>query len=101
MYKAIFYIGRKYRPGELIREEIEPEKLKHLIEIGAVEKVTAPDDDFQDIEDLIPEETEEEVGEDAEAPEIDVMAGIVQEEVAEEPKKPARARKTTGRGKKS
>ena len=54
-----------------------------------------------------PEEAQEEEGaeadDDAEAPEIDVMAGIVQGGPEEEPKKPARAKstakKTTGRRK--
>lgn len=119
MYKANFYIGRKYIPGEIIRDTIAPEKLERLLKIGAVQEITAPDESIFQGKDILPmedpvtagvtdevqdipegQESEELVNDETEAPEIDVMAGIVQEE-AEKPKASSRPRKSTGRGKKN
>ena len=116
MYIANHYVrvGRKmYKPGEEIPENIPSDKLDWLITAGAVREFTpaapaaAPQEEEpqQTIEE--PEEAPEEEGaeadDDAEAPEIDAMAGIVQGGPEEEPKKPARAKstakKTTGRRK--
>ena len=115
MYKANHYTrinGVKYRPGEYINGEIPEDKLERLIQRGAVQIVTAPAPEKIREESEEPEPaktevvytvTEQEEEPEEDAPEIDVMAGIVKEEPEEpeEPKKPARTRKTAERRKKS
>jgi len=114
MYIAVTYIGGKYVPGEIIPDDIPRDKLDWLIRAGAVRKsapdpndpqqdmaaarqeARAPDpvavpEDAEEAEDI--QEPEDEIDEDEEAPEIDVMAGIVQSG-EEEPAKPAAKRKT-------
>ena len=113
MYIAVTYIGGKYVPGEVIPDDMPRDKLDWLIRAGAVRKAAsdpesrqryeaaarqeaeAPDpvaapEDAEGTEDI--QEPEDEIDEDEEAPEIDVMAGIVQS--TEEPAKPAAKRKT-------
>ena len=102
MYIATCYVrinGTVYVPGECIEEEIPEEKLRWLLETGAI-YIPAPEPPA-DVEGLEEDECSEPVREDAdgmgedaedsegddeedaeaseeeEAPEIDVMAGIV------------------------
>ena len=115
MYEAKRYvrIGRKvYKKGETLPGNIPEERLAWLIKSGSVQECTGSDavkevftpetaEDTAEEADLtedIQADEPEEADEDAEAPEIDVMAGIVQEE-PEAPKKPARTRTTKGKGK--
>ncbi len=108
MYIAITYIGGKYVPGEVIPDDMSRDELDWLIRAGAVRKA-APDPDARRPQEAAvqqgaevpeptdaPEDTEEpegEIDEDEEAPEIDVMAGIVQTS-PKEAVKPAAKRKT-------
>ena len=113
MYIAVTYIGGKYVPGEVIPDDMPRDKLDWLIRAGAVRKAASDPDSRQRYEaaagqeaeapDLVaaPEdaegtddiqEPEDEIDEDEEAPEIDVMAGIVQDG-GKDAEKPAPARK--------
>lgn len=110
MYKAKHYvrIGRTvYKKGDVIPENIPEERLAFLIKKESVYECTGSDafqEELTPESDADPKDEEnaqeiqekdlEEPDEDAEAPEIDVMAGIVQEEKA--PEKPARSRKPKG-----
>lgn len=104
MYVANYYIGRDYTPGEIVPDTLPAETLKRLLDAGAIRLVTpAPipvpitrrTDFQQEAEEDAPEENEEEeeAFEEAEAPEIDVMDGLVSSEPAETPK-----RKTAAKG---
>jgi len=106
MYIAVTYIGSRYVPGEIISEDTPKEKLDWLKRAGAIREAApdpevpavaeapedkgpeaqAPDPEPDDPETEAPED---EIDEDAEAPEIDVMDGVVAAE-KEEPKKPAK-----------
>ncbi len=106
MYIAVTYIGSRYVPGEIISEDTPKEKLDWLKRAGAIREAApdpeapvmaeppedkgteaqAPDPETDDPETEAPED---EIDEDAEAPEIDVMDGVVAAE-KEEPKKPAK-----------
>lgn len=115
MYKARHYVrvnGKMYRDGETIPEELSAEKAAWLMGVGAIEiastvmaadQITEPEEMPEQMQADVPERpmdyVEEE--EEAEVPEIDVMAGIVAETLEEEPKKTARknSRKTTERRK--
>lgn len=107
MYIAVTYIGGKYVPGEVISEDMPKENLDWLIQSGAVRKAapaplaavdsaTETDDEVSDEDaqgaDEAPDDEPAEIDEDEEAPEIDVMAGIVKEEpeAAEKPAPKAR-----------
>ena len=107
MFIAVTYIGSTYVPGEIISEDTPKEKLDWLIRAGAireaahdpetpVEAELAKDDGLAaQAPDPEPngqdaEGPEDEIDEEAEAPEIDVMDGVVAAE-QEEPKKPAEA----------
>lgn len=114
MYIAVTYIGSRYIPGEIISEDTPKEKLDWLKRAGAIREaapnpeapvmaevpedkgpeVQAPDPEPDDPETEAPED---EIDEDAEAPEIDVMDGLVTAPAEEE--KPARtaARKSAGK----
>lgn len=124
MYIAVTYIGGKYIPGEAISEDVPKEKLDWLIRAGAVRKAApvpaisiAPpsveetpaevaqgdaDSAGDAAESAAEDATEDEIDEDAIPPEIDVMAGIVQNST-EEPSKPVAKRKaaTNTSGKKT
>lgn len=107
MFIAVTYIGSTYVPGEIISEDTPKEKLDWLIRAGAIREA-APDpetpvkaepakDDGLTAQAPDPEPNgqdaegpEDEIDEEAEAPEIDVMDGVVAAE-QEEPKKPAEA----------
>lgn len=96
MYIAVTYIGSRYVPGEIISEDTPKEKLDWLKRAGAIREAAAPEDKGPEAQAPDPEpddpETEapeDEIDEDAEAPEIDVMDGVVAAE-KEEPKKPAK-----------
>jgi len=111
MYIAVTYIGSRYVPGEIISEDTPKEKLDWLKRAGAIREAApdpeapvmaeapedkgpeaqAPDPEPDDPETEAPED---EIDEDAEAPEIDVMDGIVS--AAEE----APPKKTTSKGRK-
>lgn len=107
MYIAVTYIGGKYIPGEAISEDMPKEKLDWLIRAGAVRKAaSAPSMPVFE-----PEATEEaeapqeepeaivdEIDEEDEAPEIDVMAGIVKGDEAAPAKKPKPAAKKSPKG---
>jgi len=95
MYIAVTYIGGKYIPGEVISEDMPEESLNWLIQSGAVRKAApaplaavdsdqepddeASDEDTQGADEALDDEPAE-IDEDEEAPEIDVMAGIVKDE---------------------
>lgn len=106
MYIAVTYIGSRYVPGEIISEDTPKEKLDWLKRAGAIREAApdpealvvaeAPEDKGPEAQapDLEPDDPEteapeDEIDEDAEAPEIDVMDGVVAAE-KEEPKKPAK-----------
>lgn len=111
MYVANYYIGRDYTPGEIVPDTLPAEMLERLLDAGAIRLVTpAPipvpitrrtdfqqeaEEDAPEAEKDAPEENEEEEDEfeEAEAPEIDVMDGLVSAEPAETPK-----RKTAAKG---
>ena len=125
-YTAKHYVkisGCRFTPGEMIDIPIPEDKLKRLLRLKAVERVPGivadPADgnaggDEGDASQLDntgydpsdnPEETpdeeepdEEETIEETEAPEIDVMDGIVS--AAEEPAEEAPPKKTTSKGRK-
>ena len=117
MYIAVTYIGSRYVPGEIISEDTPKEKLDWLKRAGAIREVApapgqpaAPEETGKEPEaakepegEQEPENTEEEpedeIDEEAEAPEIDVMDGIVADE-GPEPEKPA-ARKKQGERRKT
>ena len=116
MYKAKHYVrvnGKTFTRGESIPEGLSPDKVAWLLKAGAIEEVVpgytaAPQQDEAPAPEPVTDESdkpevmpEEEADDDAEAPEIDVMAGIVAGE-QEEPKKTTRkaaTRKTTERRK--
>lgn len=108
MYIANHYVrvaGKMYIKGEEIKEGLTEEKIAWLMRAGAIKEVTPAAPVKETVQEA---ETEEELPQEQEEPEtgeepieIDAMAGIVQEETEEEPKKPERktARKTAGRRK--
>lgn len=110
MYVANHYVkvnGKLYKKGEKIPDGLTKEKAVWLMNAGAIsesapavyeqEKEEEPEqnseDEDQNLEDEIEEDSEtedpDEIDETAEAPEIDVMAGIVQDK-PEEAKKSER-----------
>lgn len=115
MYIATKYIGKKYTPGEILPDNLPADEVKWLLEAGAIRK-TAPDpeapvmadapvDNGQAAQAPDPEPDEQEaevseaeIDEEAEAPEIDVMDGIVSSAKKSQPKETAR--KTTSKGRK-
>ncbi len=128
MYIAIKYIGKEYTPGEILPDNLPADKVKWLMEAGAIreaapapgqpaapeeteeepegtdksETTAAPDNEQEPEtteEEPQDEEPEDEIDEEAEAPEIDVMDGIVADE-GPEPEKPA-ARKKQGERRKT
>ena len=113
MYKARHYVrvnGKMYRDGETIPEELSAEKAAWLMGVGAIEiastvmaadQITGPEEMPEQMQADVPGTPMDYVEEEAEVPEIDVMAGIVAETLEEEPKKTARknSRKTTERRK--
>lgn len=124
MYIANHYVrinGRVFVKGERIPEDLPAEKIEWLLEKGAVHEAASlpsaeaqagtPDTvpaetaaaEEQEVKPQTAQEPAEEADEDAEAPEIDVMAGIVQGAEDEAPKKTTRtktaAKKQTGRRK--
>lgn len=119
MYIAKHYVrvnGKMYTRGEAIPDGLSADKVAWLMESGAIEEFApgyvAEDTATEPEEEPEPEQPEEaktqeeepaeEVDEDAEVPEIDVMAGIVGDEQEETPNKAARkttAKKTTERRK--
>lgn len=108
MYVANYYIGRDYTPGEIVPDTLPAETLQRLLDAGAIREITPapitvpitmrtdiPPIPQEEEEEAAPEvdEEEEETFEEAEAPEIDVMDGLVSSEPAETPK-----RKTAAKG---
>lgn len=92
MYAAKTYIGQVAAPGEILPDSIPEETIQWLMEAGAIREIApdtparsaAPDEphggepedsDAQDEQGV--QQESEEPDEDEEAPEIDVMAGIV------------------------
>ncbi len=115
MYIAVAYIGSTYVPGEIISEDTPKEKLDWLKRAGAIREAApdpeapvmadTPEDNEQTAQAPDPEPgeqeveaPEEEIDEEAEAPEIDVMDGIVSS--AEKSKPEETATKTTSKGRK-
>ena len=109
MYIAVTYIGSTYVPGEIISEDTPKEKLDWLKRAGAIREVApAPE---APVKAELPENNgqaaktpameaelpDDEIDEEAEAPEIDVMDGLVTAPAEE--KKPVRtaARKSAGK----
>lgn len=113
MYKAVFYVGGK-RPGEMIPDGmLTKERAAELEAMGAIEKIgpffLAEDDDSSDEEidvaggknspsvssaatspytgeaAVCENETDDAVEIEAEAPEIDLMDAIVEEDAPQEP----------------
>jgi len=79
-----------------ILPSVEKTHAEAVREVAEAAEDTAEEDAGQDdeaAEDATEDAVEDEIDEDAEAPEIDVMAGIVQSD-PEEPAKPAAKRKT-------
>lgn len=114
MYIAVTYIGSTYVPGEIISEDTPKEKLDWLKRAGAIREVAPapeapvkaelPENNGQaaktpamEADEQEAELPEDEIDEEAEAPEIDVMDGLVTAPAEE--KKPARtaARKSAGK----
>ena len=113
MYIALNYIGGQYTPGEIIPDDLPKEKLDWWKKTGAIKEVAPEDEGLkakaenlsvaavtsplsgETTEETV-EEAEDEIDEEAEAPEIDIMDGLVTTE--EEPKKPARTRSKTAKG---
>lgn len=106
MYIATKYIGKKYTPGEILPDNLPADEVKWLLEAGAIRKAApapgqpvepdngeegtqepeapATPDDEQEPEapdeatdEESAQEPEDEIDEEAEAPEIDVMDGLV------------------------
>ena len=116
MYIAIKYIGKEYTPGEILPDNLPADEVKWLMEAGAIREVApapgqpaAPEETGKEPEaakepdgEQEPENTEEEpedeIDEEVEAPEIDVMDGIVADE-GPEPEKPAARKKQRERRK--
>ena len=97
MYIANHYVkvnGRMYMRGESIEEEMSEDKISWLLKAEAIKEVASAFDFSQKQEE---EPAVEEPQEEADIPEIDVMAGIVQGE----PEKPEKPKKKTQRGGKS
>ncbi len=114
MYIANHYTrvnGKLYKKGEDIPENVSQERIDWLLEAGAIKKAAVSASRAETKKDIEPEkltfpedepETErpelealEEADGEEDAPEIDVMAGIVQDEKPE-PKKTTR-KKSEGR----
>ena len=115
MYIALNYIGGQYTPGEIIPDDLPKEKLDWWKKTGAIKEVAPEGEGLKaktenlsvaaatsplsgETKEETVEEAEDEIDEEAEAPEIDIMDGLVKAE-EEEPKKPARTRKTAKGGK--
>ena len=117
MHIANHYVrinSRVFVKGERIPEDLPAEKIRWLLEKGAVHEAAPPlqEESEPETADMIPADPEdaeeqlqsaqeaaeeacedaEETYEDTEAPEVDVMAGIVQGAEDEAPKKTTRAR---------
>lgn len=117
MYIANHYVrinGKMYIKGERIPDGLPAEKIKWLLEADAIHEgasaakeqetpeepeMPAQADTADEAGEEVTKEAEtadteqeeaEEADDEAEAPEIDVMAGIVEGEAEEEPKKPTR-----------
>lgn len=126
MYIAIKYIGKKYTPGEILPDNLTADEVKWLLEAGAIRKAApapgqlaapeeteeepegtddpgtpvAPDDEQEPEtteEEPQDEEPEDEIDEEAEAPEIDVMDGLVTAPAEEENPARTAARKSAGK----
>ena len=113
MYMANHYVrvnGTVYVKGECITEDLPAEKEAWLLRAGAIrvmedhrqelpaqepapepEDIPEPEEEAEDVEEACADPEAEEADEDVEAPEIDVMAGIVTPEPQHEQKqKPVR-----------
>ena len=126
MYLANHYVrinGKMLKRGEKIPEGLPQGKIEWLLSAGAIKEIAPassgePEEVPEDTEDATEdaedaaqqaegeepgtEDAAEEADDEAEAPEIDVMSGIVAGETEEEPKKTTRrtsAKKQTGRRK--
>lgn len=126
MYLANHYVrinGKMLKRGEKIPEGLPQGKIEWLLSAGAIKEIVPaslgePEEVPEDTEDATEdaedaaqqaegeepgtEDAAEEADDEAEAPEIDVMSGIVAGETEEEPKKTTRrtsAKKQTGRRK--
>ena len=126
MYLANHYVrinGKMLKRGEKIPEGLPQAKIAWLLSAAAIKEIASaslgePEEVPEDTEDATEdaedaaqqaegeepgtEDAAEEADDEAEAPEIDVMSGIVAGETEEEPKKTTRrtsAKKQTGRRK--
>ena len=114
MYIATAYIGSAFTPGEVLPDDYPADKLEWLIKAGAVRQAapapSAIDAEADQTEALIEEMPEDSVDEsdegeidmDEEAPEINVMTGIVKKEPTESERPESQIEpRTAGRGKKA
>lgn len=123
MYIATCFIGRDYTPGEIIPDTLPKETLDRLLASGAIresapfpEPVTGQADGVEPELDAGPDEEpevdavqsdeamepEDEIDDEAEAPEIDVMDGLISAPAEEKPAEtaaPKRAAKAAKGGK--
>lgn len=91
MYMATKYIGGKYTPGEILPEDISDNELAFLKRVGAVKEIPGAmlgepaeenaeadaEAELQECEmEVCGDSDEDQIDEDAAAPEIDAMAGI-------------------------
>lgn len=96
--------GKRYTPGSCIKEDVPAEQLERLLRLGAVANETAKKSaarpkPTEPVEDL-GSRAEDLPDTDFEAPEVDVMAGIVQAGEKKATKKPAaRTKKPKGENK--
>lgn len=97
MYIAKHYVkanGKVYMRGECLPEDLSEKRIEWLKGAGAIEEIAPVSSDTPAQMDLVAEEPQEDV----EVPEIDVMAGIIQEET-EKPEKPRRKSQRGGKSK--
>ena len=104
MYIATTYIGSAYTPGEVLPDDFPAEKLEWLIRAGAVREAAPAPAIAEPLRDIASEDDaheewpdaseEDEFDEDAEAPEFDVMAGIVKDTPTPEEKAAPKPRAT-------
>ncbi len=103
--------GRMYTPGEIIDNPIPDDKLQRLLRLGAVEQIdtsgaelsasVSSDAHDESPTDPAPEEAPDAEEDEAEAPEIDVMDGVVAPESQKAPAKTVRPKKSSGGRKKA
>lgn len=101
MYTALAFIGNDFTPGEILPDDTDAELIHRLLKAGAIRE-TAPMPEAPKAQEPAPVPEEEtvtdeaevtEIDEEEEAPEIDIMDGIVQDEPKSAAKKGRRKTK--------